>query len=37
MIAYSGEVCTECSAYVATRNNGLAALQREGDEWSESA
>jgi len=28
MIAYCGEVCTECSAYVATRNNDLAALQR---------
>lgn len=33
MIAYCGEVCTTCSAYVATRNDDLAALQRVADEW----
>ena len=33
MIAYCGEVCTTCSAYVATRNNNLVALQRVADEW----
>ena len=32
MIAYC-EVCTECSAYVATQNNDLVALQRVADEW----
>ena len=33
MISYCGEICTECSAYVATRNNDWAALQRVADEW----
>jgi hypothetical protein len=33
MIAYCGEVCTTCSAYVATRNEDWAALQRVADEW----
>ena len=33
MIAYCGEICTECSAYVATRDNDLAALQRVADAW----
>ena len=37
MIACCGEVCTECSAYVATRNNDLAALQRVADEWNQQA
>jgi hypothetical protein len=37
MIACCGEVCTECSAYVATRNNNLAALQRVADEWNQQA
>jgi hypothetical protein len=35
IIAYCGEVCTTCSAYVATWNNDLAALQRVADEWNE--
>jgi len=35
MIAYCGEACTECSAYVATRNDDLAALQRVADEWNQ--
>jgi hypothetical protein len=33
MIAYCGEVCTECSAYVATQNDDLTALQHVADEW----
>jgi hypothetical protein len=33
IIAYCGEVCTTCSAYVATLSNDLAALQRVADEW----
>ena len=33
MIAYCGEVCTMCSAYVATRSGDPAALQRVADEW----
>ncbi len=37
MIAYCGEVCTECSAYVATLNNDLAALQWVADEWNQKA
>jgi hypothetical protein len=35
MISYCGEVCTECSAYVATQSNDLAALQRVADEWNQ--
>ena len=37
IIAYCGEVCTECSAYVATLNDDLAALQRVADEWNQKA
>jgi len=33
MIAYCGEVCTTCSAYVATRGGDPVALQRVADEW----
>jgi hypothetical protein len=33
MIAYCGEICTECSAYVATQNNDPAALQYVANEW----
>ena len=33
MISYCGEMCTECSAYVATRSDDAAALQRVADEW----
>jgi hypothetical protein len=33
MIAYCGEVCTVCSAYVATQNDDPAALQRVADGW----
>jgi hypothetical protein len=33
MIAYCGEVCTTCSAYVATRSGAPVALQRVADEW----
>ncbi|MFL7794152.1 MAG: DUF3795 domain-containing protein [Anaerolineae bacterium] len=33
MIAYCGEVCTTCSAYVATRSGDPVALQRVADEW----
>jgi len=33
MISYCGEICTECSAYVATRSHDAAALQRVANEW----
>ena len=35
IIAYCGEVCTTCSAYVATLKNDHAALQRVADEWND--
>ena len=33
MVSFCGEICTECSAYVATRSDDAAALQRVADEW----
>jgi len=37
MIAYCGKVCTECSAYVATLNDDLVALQQLADGWNQKA
>ena len=33
MISYCGEICTECSAYVATSSDDATALQRVAGEW----
>ncbi|MEA3238423.1 MAG: DUF3795 domain-containing protein [Candidatus Bipolaricaulota bacterium] len=34
MIAYCGLVCTECPAYIATRNNDQGALKKVAEQWS---
>lgn len=35
MIAYCGQVCTECPAYIATQNNDKKALEETAAKWRE--
>jgi len=35
IIAYCGDICTDCSAYIATQANNRAALERVAAQWRE--